>query len=109
MKNEPKKVAELIAKVLSDKKAENIVIIDVKDRTPFAEYYVLANALNSRHIRALIEEVEETLDKNGLEHKNIEGTVESGWMLLDALGVVINIFSEKERIRFNLDEYLTQK
>lgn len=102
-----KKLAELIAKKLSEKKAEDVKIIDVSERTPFAEYYVLSTALNSRHVNALIEEIEELLEENKIPHKNIEGTIQSGWMLIDANGVIVNVFTEAERIRFNLDEFLT--
>ena len=109
MKNELDQLVKEIEKLLKDKKAEDVATIDVRERTPFAEYYIISTALNNRHIKALIEEVEERLDKLGVEHKNIEGTVESGWMLIDANGVVINVFSSVERERFSLDKLLLGK
>lgn len=103
------KVVSLVKKVLEEHKAEDIKVIDVKERTPFAEYYVLASATNIRQIRALSELVEEELSKKKISINHIEGTPESGWMLIDAHHVIINIFSLEERTRISLDEVLTRK
>lgn len=103
------KVVTLVKKVLEDHKAEDIKVIDVRERTPFAEYYVLASVTNIRQIRALSELVEEELSKKKVSINHIEGTPESGWMLIDAHHVIINIFSLEERARISLDEILTRK
>ena len=103
------KVVTLVKKVLEDHKAEDIKVIDVRERTPFAEYYVLASATNIRQIRALSELVEKELSKKKISINHIEGTPESGWMLIDANHVIINIFSLEERARISLDEILTRK
>ena len=103
------KVVSLVKKVLEEHKAEDIKVIDVKERTPFAEYYVLASATNIRQIRALSELVEEELSKKKISINHIEGTPESGWVLIDAHHVIINIFSKEERERISLDQVLTRK
>lgn len=103
------KVVTLVKKTLEEHKAEDIQIIDVKERTPFADYYVLASANNIRQIGALADLVEEELEKKKISVNHIEGTPESGWVLIDAHHVIINIFSKEERERISLDQVLTRK
>lgn len=103
------KVVNLAKKVLSDHKAEEITVIDVRERTPFAEYYVLATAMNVRQINALKDAIEEEFAKKKFAINHIEGTPESGWMLIDAYHVIINIFSREERERISLDQVLSKK
>ena len=103
------KVVSLVKKVLSDHKAEDIEVIDVHERTPFADFYVLASATNIRQIKALSEIVEEELAKKKMSINHIEGTPESGWILIDAHHVIINIFSKEERERISLEQVLTKK
>lgn len=103
------KVVNLAKKVLEDHKAEDIVVIDVREKTPFAEYYVLASAMNIRQINALKDIVEEEFAKKKYAINHIEGTPESGWLLIDAYHVIINIFSKEERERISLDQVLNKK
>lgn len=103
------KVVTLVKKVLEEHKAEDVKVIDVKDKTPFADYYVLATAGNVRQINALSELVEEELSKKKIDVGHIEGKPETGWMLIDAHHVIINIFSKEERERISLDELLARK
>lgn len=103
------KVVTLVKKVLEDHKAEDIKVIDVKDKTPFADYYVLATAGNIRQLNALIDAVEDELSKKKIDVGHIEGKPETGWMLIDAHHVIVNVFSKEERERISLDELLTRK
>lgn len=103
------KIVKLVQKVLEEHKASDISVIDVKEKTPFADYYVLATAGNIRQLNALAEIVEDELDKVKFTVGHIEGKPESGWILIDAHHVIINIFSEEERARISLDELLTRK
>lgn len=103
------KVVNLAKKVLDEHKAEDIAVIDVKDKTPFADYYVLATAMNNRQINALKDAIEEEFAKKKFAINHIEGTPESGWMLIDAYHVIVNIFSVEERQRVSLDQVLTRK
>lgn len=102
------KVVTIATKVLEDKKALDIVTLDVKDRTPFADYYVLATATNVRQLNALKDAVVEELEKNKINVKNVEGKVASGWILIDANHVIINVFSKEERERINLEKFIIE-
>ena len=102
------KVVTFAKKLLNDHKAEDVVVIDVKERTPFAEYYVLASASNIRQLNALTEIIEDEFAKKKISINHIEGTPESGWMLIDAHHVIINIFSKEERERISLEKILAK-
>jgi ribosome-associated protein len=103
------KTVKIVEKALEDHKAEDIVTIDVSEKTPFADFYVLATAGNIRQLNALKEIVEEELEKNKMSINHIEGTPESGWILIDAHHVIVNIFSKAERERISLEEVMSRK
>ncbi len=103
------KTVKIVEKALSDHKAEDIVTIDVSEKTPFADFYILATATNIRQLNALKEIVEEELEKNKMSINHIEGTPESGWILIDAHHVIVNIFSKAERERISLEEVMSRK
>lgn len=103
------KVTALVKKTLNEHKAEEIAIIDVRDKTPFADTYILANGLNVRHVNALKESIIEAFAKNNIPYNHVEGSLESTWILIDAYHCIINIFTEEERNRISLDELLNQK
>lgn len=100
------KVVQMVKKVLSDHKAENISVIDVSERTPFAEYYVLCSATNVRQLGALADAIIDKLEEKKVNYSHKEGTPESGWILIDAYHVIVNIFSKEERERVSIEQVL---
>ncbi|MCQ2752904.1 MAG: ribosome silencing factor [Bacilli bacterium] len=104
-----KDALKIIKKSISEKKGEKIEIIDVKSRTPFADFYIIASANNPRQIDAIKDAVVDTLEKNKIKINHVEGRSSSGWVLVDAYSYIINIFSKAERARFNLEELLNKK
>lgn len=68
-----------------------------------ADYFVLCNGTSERHIRALAEEIKETLVMEGVRPLHVEGTSDSGWILMDYGAVVVHIFSQEERSYYALD------
>lgn len=98
------KAVALAAKVLDDHKATDIEVIDVKERTPFADYYVIATASNVRQLNALAEIIEEEFEKNKFDVGHIEGKADSGWILIDAHHVIVNLFTKEERERISLED-----
>ena len=103
------KTVKLVEEVLNEHKAQDIVTIDVSEKTPFADFYVLATAGNIRQLNALKELVQEALEKNKMSINHTEGTPGSGWILIDAHHVIINIFSKEERERISLEEVMKRK
>lgn len=104
-----KDLLKLIKKAILDKKGEKVEIIDVKALTPFTNYYVICSANNPRQIDAIKDAVVGQLEQNKMKINHVEGKAESGWVLIDAFHVIINVFSKSERERFNLTQILTRK
>lgn len=98
-----------IKKAILDKKGEKVEVIDVKKITPFANYYIICSASNYRQLDAIKDAVVDTLEINKAKVGHVEGKAKSGWILVDAHNIIINIFSREERLRFKLDEFLTRK
>ena len=87
-----KDLLKLIKKAILDKKGEKVEIIDVKALTPFTNYYVICSASNPRQIDAIKESVVGQLELNKVKLNHVEGKAKSGWVLIDAYHVIINVF-----------------
>ena len=92
----------------SDKQASNIVLLDVREACSFASYFVICSGESERQIRAIHEEIEQSLKKEGLLPLHREGALDSGWLLLDFGDVIIHIFAPAERDYYRLEELWAQ-
>jgi ribosome-associated protein len=99
-----KEIAMKASAILLNKKAVDIVIIDISMKSSFADYFVIASGNSERQTGILSEEIEEQLAKEGILAKNIEGKKTSGWILMDYGDVIINIFSIEQRERYNIEK-----
>lgn len=99
----PKLIKET-KELLEDKKGEDIKIIDVRQRTPFTDYYILATAPNMRAIGAYADALEDFFQKRVEDLRQSEGQPESGWVLVDAGEVVVHLFSAAKRQEMNLED-----
>lgn len=102
------KAVKVIEDILIEHKAEEVEVIDVHEKTPFADFYILATAGNERMLKALKEYVEEACAKNKIDIGHIEGKAETGWILIDAHHVIINLFTQSERERISLEQLLNK-
>ena len=92
----------------SDKQASNIVLLDTSAVSDFADYFVICSGDTTRQIKAIQEEVEHILKREGILPHHHEGTVDSGWLLLDYGNVIVHIFASLEREFYQLDELWSQ-
>ena len=99
-----KEKALKIAAYLDEKKAGDIVLIDIAERSAFADYFVIATANSVRQLSSLTEEIDDRLAKDGLLPKNTEGKGSSEWVLMDYGDVIINLFTEEARNRYHLEK-----
>ena len=99
-----KELALYIAKTLDAKKAQDIVILDIAEKSGFADYFVIADAPNSRLVEALADETEDKMAQAGetLHHK--EGVGDSGWVLLDFGDIIVNLFTKQQRDHYNIEK-----
>ena len=97
-------LARLIVDIVEDRKAENIVLLDLRPDTVIADFFVVATGNSDRQIRALSgyvrDEVKEKFNKLPL---HIEGKPESGWVLMDYGTVVVHLFSEDQREYYDIE------
>ncbi len=99
-----KEMADKAAKVLDEKLAERIVIIEVAEKSSFADYLILANGKNQRQVMSLADDVEDALAKEGQFPKGVEGRGNTGWVLLDMGDIIVNIFDKEMRDKYNIEK-----
>ena len=100
----PEELAQAIADILDNKKAKDVKIIKVGDKTIIADYFVLANGNTSTHVRSLADEVEFKLAQAGVEAIRQEGGGETAWRVLDYSSVIVHVFDREAREFYNLDK-----
>jgi ribosome-associated protein len=88
----------------SEKQANNIVLMDVREQSGFTDYFVICAAESARQTRTISDEIEKTLKKEGVLPHHHEGSSDSGWILLDYGDVIIHVFGAEEREYYNLEE-----
>lgn len=102
--HDPLKVAEYAVSVLDSKKAGDIKLLHVADKTIIADYMILCSGNSSTQIRSLGDEVEYKLGLCGLNVSHAEGESAGGWLLLDYSSVIVHIFSKEARQNYNLEK-----
>ncbi|WP_300703820.1 ribosome silencing factor [uncultured Campylobacter sp.] len=98
------KRVEKIVKILEDKKAENIEILDMRDSEYFVSFVVLATTLAQKHAASLIDELKTKLKADNESFLNIESSDE--WTVLDLGDVLIHLLSEEYRELYDLESFL---
>ena len=96
--------ALLAAKTLSDKKAEDITVIDIQGKATFADYFVICSGSSERQVNSLTDEVEDRLAEAGLYVKSIEGKQGSGWILMDFGDIIVNLFPREMREKYSIEK-----
>jgi len=96
-------LAATCAWLADERKADNIVVLNVGQVTTIADYFVIATGRNPRHLKALLERTMEGLKELGAQTLGIEGEAESGWVLIDAVDVIIHLFTAQTRSLYDLE------
>ena len=94
----------IIIKTLDINKAEDIVTIDLKDKSSMADYMIIASGTSSRHIQSLSEQVLDKLKNNGVKDSKIEGKESSEWKLVDGIDLIVHIFHPEKRKFYELEK-----
>ena len=94
----------IIIKTLDSNKAQDIISIDLKDKSSIADYMIIASGTSSRHIQSLSEQVLEKFKNNGLRDSKIEGKESSEWKLVDGIDLIVHIFHPEKRKFYELEK-----
>ena len=95
---------QIIIKTLDLNKAQDIVSIDLKDKSSMADFMIIASGTSSRHIQSLSEQVLEKLKKNGVKNSKIEGKDSAEWKLVDGIDLIVHIFHPEKRSFYELEK-----
>ena len=94
----------IVINTLDTNKAEDIVTIDLKDKSSMADFMIIASGTSSRHIQSLSEQVLEKLKDNGFKNSKIEGKESSEWKLVDGIDLIVHIFHPEKRKFYELEK-----
>ena len=98
-----KEMAALAAKTLDDKMAKDIKVLEVKDITVLAEYFIICTATSTTQVKTLSDELCRVLEENGEAPLRTEGLRAGGWILVDFGCLVVHIFLDETRKFYNLE------
>lgn len=88
---------------LSDKKGEDIRIIDIRNVSVMADYFIIASGSNSNQVQALADHVEEELGKLGGTCRQVEGYQTANWILMDYGDIIVHVFDRDNRLFYDLE------
>lgn len=92
-----------MVRILDEKKAEDIRVIEIGDLTIIADYFIIVNGISTTHTKALADELEFKLKENGIEPRQIQGNNGGGWIVMDFSDIVVHIFYKEMREFYNLE------
>ena len=101
--NRELEMAKLACHALDEKKGKDIKVIDIHEVSVIADYFVIASASNQNQVQAMVDNVDETLGRAGFEAKQIEGTRNSSWVLMDYGDMIVHVFDEENRLFYDLE------
>ncbi|MFN3740110.1 MAG: ribosome silencing factor [Thermodesulfovibrionales bacterium] len=96
--------AKRVYELATDKKARDIVILELKDLTILTDYFIICSGDSTTQVRAIVEHIEENLGKAGLKPLSIEGLSYSHWVLMDYGDIIVHVFEEETRHYYELEK-----
>ena len=90
-------------KINGEKKGKDIKVIDIHEVSVIADYFVIASASNQNQVQAMVDNADEMLGRAGYEAKQIEGTRNSSWVLMDYGDMIVHVFDEENRLFYDLE------
>ena len=95
---------KIIIQTLDINKAQDIISIDLKDKSSMADHMIIASGTSSRHIQSLSEQVLNKFKDKGIINSKIEGKESSEWKLVDGIDLIIHIFHPEKRKFYELEK-----
>jgi ribosome-associated protein len=99
----PSELAELIAAAAADKKARDVVTLDLRGKTTIADFFVICEGDTDRQVRAIVDNIEAAARKSGIRPLNVAGLRDASWACLDFDSVIAHVFLPGERTFYDLE------
>lgn len=99
-----KDVLQIVAKAADDKKAEEILALNMQGISLMADYFVICHGNNDKQVQAIAREIKDRAEENGFVVKRLEGFDEAKWVLVDLGDVIAHVFHRDERSYYNLEK-----
>jgi len=96
-------IAQACARFIDEKKAKDIVVLELIGLTDIADYFVLASGTSERHVRTLADAVESGMKGMEVRHSSLEGYDDGRWIIIDFQNVIVHIFIESLRELYDLE------
>lgn len=100
---QPKRIALLAREAAEDKKAEDVVVIDVAKQTSLANYFIVLHGNSDPHVRAIANHITDVLESKKVRRLRVEGMDNGQWILLDFGSVIVHIFLNETRQFYSLE------
>lgn len=100
---EPAEIAKILVDAVSDKKASDITLLDIRDMSVIADYFIVCTGANARQIQAIASAVEDKMSELNISVRGREGSAETGWLLLDYGDIIVHVFGPMERDFYRLE------
>lgn len=97
-------LAHAVVDVVSDKQAEQIVLLDLRSLSLMADYFVICTATTERQTKAILDALREEMEEQGIRALAAEGDSDSGWVLQDYGSVIVHIFAPEQRTFYQLEQ-----
>jgi ribosome silencing factor RsfS/YbeB/iojap len=99
-----KKLAQLCRDLADNRKAEDIVVLDVRELSTVTDYFVIASGTSEPHLRAIVNEITDTLrEEHGVRARAVDGTLHTAWVVLDFFDVIVHVMKKDARERYDLE------
>lgn len=96
-------MVKMAKKALEDKKGQDVKVIDIREVSVIADYFLIADGANTNQVQAMVDHVEEVLGKAGYQCRQIEGYGSGGWILMDYGDIIVHAFSREDRLFYDLE------
>jgi ribosome-associated protein len=104
MRMDSKKLALLCRELADNRKAEDIVILDVRELSSVTDYFVIASGTSEPHLRAIVDEISDKLrEEHGINPRARDGTYATAWVVLDYFDVIVHVMRADVRDRYDLE------
>ena len=96
-------LANRVAAAAADKKARDVVVLDIQRKTTIADYFVICEGDTDRQVRAIVDNIEEALRSEGVRALSVAGVRDASWACMDYDSVIVHVFLPGERTFYNLE------